>query len=181
MTGSDMGALIFSFLRPVFFVLTLIAAALALFVVPWAWGFAACFLCAALWMHHAIKKYEARCARYSQESRDWLETSEPALYAAKNSASEQLKNLPGLKSMGLGTAFGPSANSDYGLSISVEADWQENQPQSVGGLPWAEWSANIPEQVDGFRIVVQFINAPNDADRFWTAQDGFSSSSWGKR
>lgn len=182
MTGSSMGALMPPFLRSVFFVLTLVAVALALFAVPWAWGVAAFFLITALWMHRAIKEYEARCARYSQESRDWLENSEPALYAAKNMANEQVKSLPGFKSIGLGTAFGPSVNSDYGLSIRVgETVWQENQPQSVGGIAWAEWSASIPEQVDGFRLVVQFENAPSDTECFWTLKDGFSSSSWGKR
>jgi hypothetical protein len=117
MTGSNMGALMFPFLRSVFCVLTGIAVVLALFGGPWAWGLAACFLFIALWMHYAIKKYEARCARYKQESRDWLNTTESALYAAKDSASEQLKNLPGLKGMALGTAF-VFASKRFGKKIN---------------------------------------------------------------
>lgn len=183
MTGSSMGALLLTFLRPLFFALTAVFVLAALSFAPWAWGIAAAFFALALWAHFNIKRYEANCQRNSLKANDWLQSSEPALYVAIGKTKELLQDLPGYDGVSLGVAFGPSATSDYGICLRVKALWQdfENVPQSVGGMSWTEWCANIPEQVDGFRIVVELLNAPNNEEHFWTAQDGFSESTRGKR
>lgn len=181
MTGSDMGALMFTFLRPAFFVLATICALVAITFFPWAWLFATIFLALGLWAHFIIKRYEANYRKHTQEAQDWFKTSQPALFEALEKLKLLTASLPGNATLGYGVAFGTSTSSDYGLNINVSPKWQGDIPESVGDLSWESWCSKIPAAIDDFRLVVTLYNAPLNDLHFWTAADGFSEHSWAKK
>jgi hypothetical protein len=180
MTGSDMGALLLSFWRPAFFVLAVIFGLVGITFSPGVWIVAVLYLALGLWAHFAIRGYEARISKYSQEREDRLRTSHPTLYEAQEKLSQLVLSLPGNATIGYGISYGGGNSSEYGLNINISPKWGENGPASVGDLSWEDLSRKIPAKIDEFRLVVTLRNAPDNVWRYWTVDGGFSDNSWPK-